>query len=212
MGNLSTLLLASGVSPLVKLTDGKLQTFWRIRTGSGIGTMYGELTDGNHLHDGGTGTEIAAALDARYGSGAGEQAGTGAGEAGNIDLSPLYQANGWAFPVSSEDTEDVQMIVGAFAWAQAAIAKLPASNAPAPVGPPPPATPPGPSLPAPTDNETLVAAYEHSAWLGVRPAILKAHGVVGPGVRTAIFNGFQGLLTAAAEDGLINEDGSVNAS
>ncbi len=60
--------------------------------------------------------EIAAALDRRYGAGAGAQVGTG-GSHGGRDLTPLYKLRGWDLPVARADQEDMTMVEGAIDWA-----------------------------------------------------------------------------------------------
>jgi hypothetical protein len=97
----------------------------------------------------GTGDVVRAALDARYGVGAGSAQGSYSGEA-DEDLTPIYVANGWPLPVSLTAVNDVRHLVGAVDLVRAEVARLRALEPPRQAPPAPPAQPPTPPAQPPT--------------------------------------------------------------
>ncbi|HEV3340113.1 MAG TPA: hypothetical protein VG125_07140, partial [Pirellulales bacterium] len=77
----------------------------------------------------GTAAEIAAAENARYGAGFSSNFGVVNGEGKNLDMTALYNAEGWELPPSQQDFMDAQVVVGAAAAIQQAQGVTPATQA-----------------------------------------------------------------------------------
>jgi hypothetical protein len=128
--------------------EGLHATAWKINMATGeLG--HGTIDISQPLAYG-TGDVVRAALDARYGVGAGSAQGSYSGEA-DEDLTPIYQANGWPLPVSLTAINDVRHLVGAVDLVRAEVARLRALEPPDPAPPAkPPAQPPMPPAQPPT--------------------------------------------------------------
>lgn len=123
--------------------------------------------------------EQNSAMDARYGKGAGANKGTANGEA-TIDLSPLYQSKGWAFPVGFQDEMDIKMIIGApdaVKKASPAPKTTTPTPAPNPTPAPSPTTPPTPAK----GSEQILTLGADSRFTVQVPSFQAANGEVGHG-------------------------------
>jgi hypothetical protein len=211
----------------IAFAAGKTQTSFFVRNpdGSYGPRAFGSLDPEIVIPWGGTAAEQAAAMDARYGKGAGAMVGTGNGE-GWVDVTPALRAHGVAYATNT-DEEDARMIVGAAEFVQSFAGPggpaVPVGTPPAPPAPPPPAatqTPTtSPASPIATHPVVVAAAPDaHAAanafwmqqWTALRPALIVTHGVVvAPAVRQAILASEYPLLVAAAQAGLVGADGKL---
>jgi hypothetical protein len=115
------------IGPLL-VAAGKTKTFWTTAAPAAQPAGHGTFDPTQPLAPAdSSGAEIAAALDRRYGAGAGAQTGTG-GAHGGRDITPLYIANGWDPPVARADQQDMTMVEGAVDWANAEVAKVEAGK------------------------------------------------------------------------------------